>query len=87
MANNVTVMLHGAAPKVINDATNVKALLASMGLSNYTASVAGVPVSGDYEFEDYDFVQLALATKGGRLVAKVAIKNCRPKTILRKAIR
>ncbi len=47
------------------EAATVGELKTQLGLTNYTASVNGDPVDDAYQLEDYEFVTLAQAVKGG----------------------
>lgn len=66
MANNVTAVVTGGQPKVV-EACTVADAKSKLGLSgSYTATVNGSPASETQDLRDFDFVSFAESVKGGR---------------------
>lgn len=60
----VTVCVLGGQPQNI-EANNVGDLKRKLGLGNYTASVNGSPRNDEQALDDFQYVSLAPAVKGG----------------------
>lgn len=60
----VTVKVTGGDIKEMN-ADTVGDIKDELNLSDYTATVNGEPAEDDYELEDFNFVTLSTAVKGG----------------------
>lgn len=66
MAKNVTVNVIGSTPKVM-EVTSARDAMSKLGLSgNYTATANGSAVDLDAGLQDFTFLTLAVAIKGGK---------------------
>lgn len=66
MAKNVTVVISGGQPQVVNDLSTVAKIKERFGKMNYIAKINGAASEDEDELEDYAFVTLAENVKGGR---------------------
>jgi len=65
MASKVTAQVLGGSPRVLDDVFSVADVKEEMGVPNHTATVNGEPADDDEGLDDYSFVNLAPAVKGG----------------------
>jgi len=65
MANNVTACVLGGDPVVLNGVDTVGDVKTELVVEGYTATVNGEPADDDFVLEDYEFVSLSPAVKGG----------------------
>lgn len=66
MAKKITAQVLGGQPKTFDGVDTIEDLKKKLTLGDgYAASVNGEPADDDYELNDYEFVSLAPAVKGG----------------------
>lgn len=65
MANKVTVQILGGSPQVLDSVTTVADIKAKLGVASYTASINGGAASDRDVVDDYSYVTLSPAVKGG----------------------
>jgi hypothetical protein len=76
MANKVTVSVIGSTPRVLDGVSTPADAVRLMGLTgNYAATVNGTPAELTQELEDYEFVTLSVAVKGGAPKKKATKKK------------
>lgn len=61
----ITVKVLGGELKELN-ASTIGEVKTKLNLTNVTATVNGCPEDDDYQLEDFEFVALAPAVKGGK---------------------
>lgn len=64
MANQVTAVVVGGAPQVLDGVCTVKDVKARLGKDAYAAKVNGSPARDDDRLNDFAFVSLSEAVKG-----------------------
>ena len=62
---NITVKVTGGNVQEMSDVDTVGQVKARLSLQSYTATVNGEPEDDDFELEDYNYVTLSTAVKGG----------------------
>lgn len=65
MARKVTVAVLGGQTKTYENVSSLDEIREMLNLPNHTATLNGEPISGSPELEDYAYVALAPAVKGG----------------------
>jgi sulfur carrier protein ThiS len=67
MANKITVQVLGGQPKTIDSVDTIQEAMDALSLTgNFTATINGEPATLDAELNDFEYVSLAPAVKGGR---------------------
>ena len=62
---NITVKVTGGAVRELSDVNTVGEVKERLQLPNHAAAVNGESAANDFELEDYNFVTLSPAVKGG----------------------
>ncbi len=65
MANKVTVQVVGGQSKTLDNVSSIADVKRALNLPNHTATLNGDTASSDTQLENYSFVHLAPAVKGG----------------------
>lgn len=65
MAKKVTVAVLGGQTKTYDDISSVDEVKSMLNLPNHTATLNGEPVGNDAQLDDYAYIALAPAVKGG----------------------